>query len=170
MFAPRSTVNVSILAAALSVGGCFQLSGCKSLSGIEEGAAITKVKKYHLDLSSQVKATAADKMINHEYERRLFGAVSQKDREAREGFYFTVFWTTDNSDVPAIVRLEYLLEQTNDKVHVQEDEVAAGQTTNVTEFSVLGDEYAEFGEVLAYRISVHQQGKIVADHQSYLWE
>ena len=144
--------------------------GCKSLSGIKDGGRITKVKKYHLDLSNDTKASAADAMIRNERKRRLQGAVSQEEQEAREGFYFTVFWKTESPDVPATVRLEYLLQQTEDQVHIQEVEVPAGKHSHVTDFTVVGEEYAESGEVLAYRFTVEQEGRTIADHLSYLWE
>lgn len=151
-------------------GFCFHLMGCNSLTGIEDGGRITKVKKYHLDLSNDTKSRAADQMIRNERKRRLHGAVSQEEEEAREGFYFTVFWKTESPEVPATVRLEYLLQATEDQVHVQEVEVPAGKRSHVTDFTVVGEEYAEFGEVLAYRLSVDQEGRTVADHLSYLWE
>ena len=102
--------------------------------------------------------------------RRLHGAVSPAEIEARQGVYFTVFWKTENPDSPATVRFEYIMENTVDTIHVKETEVAGGSKSHVTEFSVVADEYDEHGVVLAYRISVEQNDRTIADHKSYLWE
>ena len=163
-------MKARIFVAATLTACCCQLTGCSSLEGLKNGAAITKVNKYHLDLSNDTKSSAADKLIINERKRRLHGAITSDEEEAREGFYFTVFWKTENPSLPATVRLEYLLQSTNDTVHMQEVSIPGGRKSHVTEFSVVGDEYAEHGEVLAYRISVDQEDRTVADHQSYLWE
>ncbi len=159
-----------IVLLALAGAMAFSLVSCISPVGIRNGGRITKVNKYHLNPDDDIKGRAADKMISNERRRRLHGAVSPAEIEARQGVYFTVFWKTENPDSPATVRFEYIMENTVDTIHVKETEVAGGSKSHVTEFSVVADEYDEHGVVLAYRISVEQNDRTIADHKSYLWE
>ena len=41
---------------------------------------------------------------------------------------------------------------------------------NKTEFAVIGDDYLQDGRVIAWRCLMIENGKIVAENRSYLWE
>jgi hypothetical protein len=119
--------------------------------------------------SSKAPAVAQAASITFERQYRLFGAVTKLDQHQRFGNYFDFFWRTKRP-ADLTVRLEY--RQENLHAHVQAQEIAY---TNVhgnhkTEFKVIGDDYFDGGRVIAWRCLLIDQGQIVAENRSFLWE
>ena len=107
-------------------------------------------------------------MLQFERQRHGFGAVSGYDRQERFGHYFTVWW---RSEKPAdlTVRLEYRQQNLGSYVQAKELFYPAAQGTNVSNFTVIGDEYADEGRVTAWRLLLIQNNRIVGLRQSFLW-
>jgi len=145
-------------------------AGCVSPDGLKNGGEISKVKVYLLDVKDKAQLKTVDKMLRNERSRRLHGAITPRELRARQGYYYTVFWSTENPGAPATVRFEYRQADTGDEVLVKEIEIAESKRNNVTEFSVIGEPYRTDGVVLSWKTSVFQQGFEIADYQSYLWE
>jgi len=147
------------------LGACACLAGCAvSASG---PVAITKVNPYHL--SSATILETEDPMIAFEQRRHLRGAIESADYTERYGNYFTVFWTS-KTKAPAVVRLEYRQGRTGLKTLVKEVEVAAPKGSNTTKFQITGDDYRENGKVTQWKASIVEDGAVVAEYKSYLWQ
>ena len=119
--------------------------------------------------SSKAPAPVQAASITFERQYRLFGAVTKLDQRERFGNYFDFFWRAKRpADVA--VRLEYRQEKLH--AHVQAQELSYHNTRgNVkTEFKVVGDDYFDGGRVIAWRCLVINDGKIVAENHSFLWE
>jgi hypothetical protein len=118
---------------------------------------------------SQKTLTLQDVPITFERQYRLFGAVTQVDQRQRFGDYFDFFWRAKRpADVT--VRLEYRQEKLHDHVQAQEISYQNVRGTRKTEFKVIGDDYLDDGRVIAWRCLLIENGRIVAENRSYMWE
>ena len=109
-----------------------------------------------------------DRPINFEPRRINFGAVTQYDRQERQGHYFTFFWRASRK-ADLTVRLEYRQENLGAYVLAQEKFYSGAKGTMKSEFSVIGDDYKTEGKITAWRVVLIENGTIVALNQSFLW-
>ena len=117
----------------------------------------------------QKTATMQDAPITFERQYRLFGAVTGVDQRQRFGNYFDFFWRAKRpSDVT--VRLEYRQEKLHEHVQAQEISYRNARGTHKTEFKVVGDDYLDDGRVIAWRCLLIENGRIVAQNRSFMWE
>jgi hypothetical protein len=118
---------------------------------------------------SQKVATLQDAPITFERQYRMFGAVTLLDQRQRFGNYFDFFWRAKRpSDVT--VRLEYRQEKLHEHVQAQEITYRNVHGTHKTEFKVIGDDYFDDGQVIAWRCLLISNGRIVAENRSFMWE
>jgi hypothetical protein len=118
---------------------------------------------------SQKTLTLQDVPITFERQYRLFGAVTTLDQRQRFGDYFDFFWRAKRpADVT--VRLEYRQEKLHEHVQAQEISYRNVRGTRKTEFKVIGDDYLDDGRVIAWRCLLIENGRIVAENRSYMWE
>ena len=118
---------------------------------------------------SQKTATMQDAPITFERQYRLFGAVTALDQRQRYGNYLDFYWRAKRpSDV--IVRLEYRQEKLHEHVQAQEISYRNVRGTHKTEFKVIGDDYFDDGRVIAWRCLLIENGRIVAENRSFMWE
>jgi hypothetical protein len=118
---------------------------------------------------SQKTLTLQDVPITFERQYRLFGAVTSLDQRQRFGDYFDFFWRAKRpADVT--VRLEYRQEKLHDHVQAQEISYRNVRGTRKTEFKVIGDDFLDDGRVIAWRCLLIENGRIVAENRSYMWE
>src|SRR5437762_5483503 len=118
---------------------------------------------------SQKTATLQDAPITFERQYRLFGAVTGVDQRQRFGDYFDFFWRVKRpADV--IVRLEYRQEKLHEHVQAQEISYRNVRGTRKTEFKVIGEDYLDDGRVIAWRCLLIENGRVVAENHSYMWE
>ena len=106
-----------------------------------------------------------------EFERsyRLHGAITGPDRNQRYGNYFDFFWRTKRP-ANVTIRLEYRQEKLRSFVQAREISYENAKGNMKTEFTVIGDDYLQDGRVTAWRCLLIENGKIVAENRSYLWE
>ena len=119
--------------------------------------------------SSQKTATLQDAPITFERQYRLFGAVTGVDTRQRFGDYFDFFWRAKRP-ADLTVRLEYRQEKLHEHVQAQEISYRNVRGTHKTEFKVIGDDYLDDGRVIAWRCLLIENGRIVAENRSYMWE
>ena len=118
---------------------------------------------------SQKTVTLQDAPITFERRYRLFGAVTLLDARQRFGDYFDFFWRA-KQPADLIVRLEYRQEKLHEHVQAQEISYRNVRGTHKTEFKVIGDDYLDDGRVIAWRCLLIENGRIVAENRSYMWE
>ena len=118
---------------------------------------------------SQKTATLQDAPITFERQYRMFGAVTGVDQRQRFGNYFDFFWKAKRpSDLT--VRLEYRQEKLHEHVQAQEISYRNVRGTHKTEFKVIGDDYFDDGRVIAWRCLLIENGRVVAENRSFMWE
>jgi hypothetical protein len=118
---------------------------------------------------NQKVATLQDAPITFERQYRLFGAVTTLDQRQRFGNYFDFFWRAKRSS-DVTVRLEYRQEKLHEHVQAQEISYRNVRGTHKTEFKVVGDDYFDDGRVIAWRCLLIENGRIVAENRSFMWE
>jgi hypothetical protein len=114
-------------------------------------------------------AGIAEASLGFERTYRLYGAISNADRYQRYGNYFDFFWRLKRP-ASVTVRLEYRQEKLRSFVQAREVSYANAKGNNKTEFAIIGDDYFQDGRVTAWRCLLIENGKIVAENRSYLWE
>ena len=118
---------------------------------------------------SSKSTTVQDASIRFERKYRLFGAVTKLDQRERMGNYFDFFWRARRA-ADLTVRLEYRQEKLHGHLQAQEISYLQARGDNKTEFKVVGDDYFDDGKVTAWRCLLIENGRIVAETHSYLWE
>ena len=110
-----------------------------------------------------------DASIRFERSYRLFGAVTKLDQRERMGNYFDFFWRARRT-ADLTVRLEYKQEKLHAHVQAQEVFYPQARGSHKTAFKVVGDDYFDDGRVIAWRCLLIENGQIVAETHSYLWQ
>jgi len=129
----------------------------------------TKGGKLSSTAPSSKSTTVQDASIRFERQYRLFGAVTKLDQRERFGNYFDFFWKARRA-ADLTVRLEYRQEKLHAHVQAQEISYSNARGSHKTEFKVVGDDYFDDGRVTAWRCLLIENGKIVAETHSYMWE
>jgi hypothetical protein len=114
-------------------------------------------------------AGIAEASMNFERTYRLYGAVTAADKNQRFGNYFDFFWRVKRP-ANVTVRLEYRQEKLRTFLQAREISYANAKGNYKTEFAVVGDDYFQDGRVTAWRCLLIENGRIVAENRSYLWE
>jgi hypothetical protein len=129
----------------------------------------TPPKARKLALSSAQSAGIAEASMNFERTYRMYGAITYADQRQRFGNYFDFFWRVKRS-AKVTVRLEYRQEKLRSFVQAREVSYANLKGNQKTEFTVIGDDYLNDGRVISWRCLLIENGRIVAENRSYLWE
>jgi hypothetical protein len=129
----------------------------------------TKSGKLSNTAPSSKSTTVQDASIRFERQYRLFGAATKLDQRDRYGNYFDFFWRARRA-ANLTVRLEYRQEKLHAHVQAQEASYPNARGSYKTEFKVVGDDYLDDGRVTAWRCSLIENGRIVAERHSYMWE
>jgi hypothetical protein len=133
------------------------------------GKTSSSLNKKSSSSPNQKTATLQDAPITFERQYRMFGAVTGLDQRQRFGNYFDFFWRAKRlSDVT--VRLEYRQEKLHEHVQAQEITYRNVRGTHKTEFKVIGDDYLDDGQVIAWRCLLISDGRIVAENRSFMWD
>jgi hypothetical protein len=107
--------------------------------------------------------------LSFERTYRLHGAISNADKNQRYGNYFDFFWRVKRP-ANVTIRLEYRQEKLRSFVQAREISYPNAKGNYKTEFTVIGDDYLQDGRVTAWRCLLIEDGKVVAENRSYLWE
>jgi hypothetical protein len=111
----------------------------------------------------------AEASMSFERTYRMYGAITGADQRQRFGNYFDFFWRTKRP-ANVTVRLEYRQEKLRSFVQAREISYPNAKGNYKTEFTIIGDDYFNDGRVIAWRCLLIENGRIVAQNLSYLWE
>jgi len=171
---PRIVEKVTPLPVALDKNFEFRktklfIIGGKAKTSQSGRQSTSSINKKSGSSPGQKTATLEDAPITFERRYRMFGAVTALDQRQRFGNYFDFFWRAKRpSDIT--VRLEYRQEKLHEHVQAQEISYQNVHGTHKTEFKVIGDDYFDDGEVIAWRCLLISNGRIVAENRSFMWE
>lgn len=147
----------------LPVLATVALSACAS-----KPQGFTKVKIYRLN--PDAKIVSVDPSIPFEQRHLLYGAVTNEEREARRGNYYTFFWNAQDATQPAKLRFQYLQSTTGFQKKQLIVDIEKVSNSNVTKVQITGPDFARDGKVLAWCATLIQGGKEIAQEKSALWE
>ena len=109
-----------------------------------------------------------DPSIRFEDSYRLFGAVTELDKRQRYGHYYDFFWRAKRrADIT--VRFEYQQEKLRAFTQAREVTCPNAKGSEKTSFAIIGDDFFNDGQVLAWRCLLIENGRIVAEERSFLW-
>jgi hypothetical protein len=128
----------------------------------------TMNKRFGGRSGNRATAAVAEASINFESRYRLHGAVTTLDQQERAGNYFDVFWRAKR-DADVTVRLEYRQELLRAFVQAREIRYPNARGNHKTEFTIVGDDFVDDGRVTTWRCLLIENGTIVAEKRSYLW-
>jgi len=111
----------------------------------------------------------AEASLGFERTYRMYGALTGADQRQRYGNYFDFFWRTKRP-ANVTVRLEYRQEKLRSYLQAREISYANAKGNQKTEFAIIGDDYFNDGRVISWRCLLIENGRIVAENRSYLWE
>jgi hypothetical protein len=111
----------------------------------------------------------AEASLGFERTYRMYGAISNADRNQRFGNYMDFFWRVKRP-ANVTIRLEYRQEKLRAFVQAREISYANAKGNYKSEFNIIGDDYFQDGRVIAWRCLLIENGHIVAENRSYLWE
>jgi hypothetical protein len=120
-------------------------------------------------LSSAQNSGIAEASMRFERTYRLYGAITAADQRQRFGNYFDFFWRA-RRPANVTVRLEYRQDKLRSFVQAREVSYPNAKGNHKTEFAVIGDDYLNDGRVISWRCLLIENGHIVAENRSYLWE
>jgi hypothetical protein len=171
---PRLLPNVKALPKALDPAFQFRKTKLFLMEEKAPTSAKQKSSKSGMQTQSQGASSKSTSMVQEasitfERQYRLFGAVTKLDQHQRFGHYFDFFWRAKRP-ADLTVRLEYRQEQLHAHVQAQEISYTNIHGSHKTEFKVVGDDYFDNGRVIAWRCSLIENGRIVAENRSFLWE
>jgi hypothetical protein len=128
-----------------------------------------KSRKSILSSSSGPTSGIAEASMSFERTYRMYGAITAADQRQRFGNYFDFFWRTKRP-ANVTVRLEYRQDKLRAFVQAREISYQNVKGNQKTEFAVIGDDYLNDGRVISWRCLLIENGRIVAENRSYLWE
>ncbi|MEY2482155.1 MAG: hypothetical protein QOK24_683 [Verrucomicrobiota bacterium] len=166
--APKILAKVEPLPVALSDD--FQFRKTK-LFLMPEAAPRSK-KSLSSSMSSNPQnptAGIAEASIGFERSYRLYGALTRADQAQRYGNYFDFFWRVKRP-ANVTVRLEYRQEKLRSFLQAREVSYPGAKGNYKTEFAIIGDDFFSDGRVISWRCLLIENGHIVAENRSYLWE
>jgi hypothetical protein len=114
-------------------------------------------------------AGIAEASLGFERTYRMHGAVTNADRNQRYGNYFDFFWRAKRP-ANVTVRLEYRQEKLRAFLQAREISYTNVKGNHKTEFAIIGDDYLQDGRVISWRCLLIENGRIVAENRSFLWE
>ena len=114
-------------------------------------------------------AGISEASLGFERTYRLHGAITNADKAQRYGNYFDFFWRAKRP-ANVTIRLEYRQEKLRSFVQAREISYPNAKGNHKTEFAIIGDDYLQDGRVISWRCLLIENGRIVAENRSFLWE
>jgi hypothetical protein len=141
----------------------------KAAPGLRQTGRKTGEKAANAAGSSKSTSAIQEASLTFERQYRLFGAVTSLDQRQRFGDYFDFFWRAKRP-ADLTIRLEYRQEKLHAHVQAQEISYEDVRGSHKSEFKVVGDDYLDGGRVIAWRCCLIENGRIVAETHSFLWD
>lgn len=165
-FSIKSVVRMLAIAGVSLIA----LNSCQSTPDTDVAeSAITKVDYFHLKNAGEMRESQ-DPMIYTEAAYYLHGALTNVERAARVGNYYTVYWKTEDEVSPVSIQFQYRQSSTGSAVKMQEQTYTTHKGKGSTKFNVLGQDYRQDGRVIAWKATATQNGVEIGSQASFLWK
>lgn len=122
------------------------------------------------EVAGGARSTDISAWLQMERARRYFGAINKFERLARDGHAYTIHWRVRPATKGEVtVRFEYRQKKLGSHVQAQDVVYPKASGSMRTEFAVQGDEYYQDGAVIAWRVLLIEDNRVVGLQQSFLW-
>jgi hypothetical protein len=126
---------------------------------------VKKVLPHYLDLDG------AQSLSPSLYERDAYQAILRRNPEMRSALRFDVHWKGPRRAGPLLIRVECRGSESDPaRPVVLESSVAPprffGKWTSLT---LEGEPYQQFGELIAWRVSLWDGDRLISEQRSFLW-
>ena len=125
-----------------------------------------RVRQFHLQ---DTEVSTGHPFIRAEMNKRLYGAVTARERTLRKGNYYHVRWDGLTGLNPVKLVFEFRQAKTGAKVNKREY-LSPGSRKGELEIMVSGLEYLKDGHVQAWRVTLIEGDAEIAVKKSYLWD
>ena len=106
------------------------------------------------------------------YDRDAYQAQLRQHPEQRSGMRFDVLWKArDTAGAALKLRLELrgIVQDNRPRQRILESEAKPGWLGRWTSLTLGGDEYKNFGQVIAWRVTLWDGDRLVGEQKSFLW-
>ncbi len=102
----------------------------------------------------------------------MYGALSEEEKKARLGQYYTVYWDDNTPDQSLDIVFDYQQAATGSKILTRKESYPAGRDggSMKTSFDFIGEPFLKQGRVMTWRATLQQHGKELSRRSSYLWQ
>ena len=129
-----------------------------------QSAKIVKVLPHYLDQKG--RHTVSPSL----YERDAYQAWLRKSPAERSGLRFDVQWKASGvNEVKLRVELRGTANKQPTAATVEKPFAARGRSSHWSALALTGADYQKFGELIAWRLTVWDGEKLLADQKSFLW-
>lgn len=106
------------------------------------------------------------------YERDAYQAFLRKHPDRRKALRLAVEWKARHVDWSKLTLRAEMRGLTGDKMHtvtLDEAVVKNGLFENWSEFKIEGDNFRAFGRLVAWRVTLWENGRQIGELESFLW-
>ncbi|MEN8735940.1 MAG: hypothetical protein ACN4GG_02340 [Akkermansiaceae bacterium] len=131
------------------------------------------IRQFHLT-DPEVERDYYDRYDENQFIRgvinkRMHGAITAQECEARKGHYYTVNWQQLTGKEPVKILFEYRQASTGARVK-RTSRILPASESGCAEFQIIGSGYKKNGRILSWRFILYEGGQKVASKQSYFWD
>ena len=169
--APQARILTKVNPLPVALNDDFQFRKTKLFELTVVAPRIRKSFSQAMSRDPNNNPTAGIAVAPLEFERtyRLHGAITEADKNQRYGHYMDFFWRAKRT-ANITIRLEYRQEKLRSFVQAREISYPNANGNMKTEFTIIGDDYLQDGRITSWRCLLIENGKIVAENRSYLWQ
>jgi hypothetical protein len=140
------------------------LLAASTTTALPQSAKIAKVLPHYLDQKG--RHTVSPSL----YERDAYQAQLRKNPDERSGLRFDIHWRAQGvKEVKLRVELSGSAEKQPTKAVVDKTETARGWFGKWSGLALTDAEYKKFGELVAWRVTLWDGEKLLAEQKSFLW-
>ncbi len=138
---------------------------------IQEKTALDKRITVPLIHDVENNGVIADGTPSMQYELTYlnWGAVTDEQRDARHGHYFTITWKNKGPADDFVARFQYREVKTQEVVRTLTQSMPHVHGAVRSYFAVTGDAYMHYGPIVSWRFTILKGDTVVAEAKSFIW-
>ncbi|HEX4139540.1 MAG TPA: hypothetical protein VHY09_04285 [Candidatus Methylacidiphilales bacterium] len=98
-----------------------------------------------------------------------WGAVTDEQRDARRGHYFTITWKNSGPSADFTARFQYREVKSQEVVRTLTQPMPHVHGAVRSYFAVTGDAYSHYGPIVSWRFTILKGDTVVAEAKSFIW-
>jgi hypothetical protein len=121
------------------------------------------------DVQNDGGSTTSNAALAYELTYLNWGAVTEEQRGARRGHYFTITWKNSGPPADFTTRFEYREVKSQEVVRTLTQVVPHAHGAVRSYFAVTSKAYLAYGPVVSWRFTVLKGDTVVAEAKSFVW-